>query len=252
MTCDSIRPLLEAHADGELDLVRQLEVEAHLAACPACAAAAAALAARRAALRGALPRFPAPAALRGRVLAGLRAAEPVPASAKVVRFPVWAPAALAAALAAAALLGFSWGSHQSRSAARFAEAFGDHARSLQAGHLVDVVSTDQHTVKPWFMGKLDFSPPVLDLASSGFPLAGGRLERIDGRAAAALVFHRRLHVVNLLIWPADAGPATTREEQANGFNAASWSQGGLNFLAVSEIPMADLETFAAAYRSQAR
>jgi anti-sigma factor RsiW len=170
----------------------------------------------------------------------------------VVRFPVWAPAALAASLAAAALLGFSWGSHRARSDARFAEAFGDHARSLQAGHLVDVVSTDQHTVKPWFMGKLDFSPPVLDLASSGFPLAGGRLERIDGRAAAALVFHRRLHVVNLLIWPADAGPATTREEQANGFNAASWSQGGLNFLAVSDIPMTDLETFAAAYRSQAR
>jgi anti-sigma factor RsiW len=251
MTCEAIRPLLEAHSDGELDLVRQLEVETHLAGCPACAAAAAALAARRAALRESLPRFAAPAGLRGQVLAQWRPAAPAPAPAKVIRFPVWNLAAMAAALAAAALLGFAWGSHRSRAEARFAEAFGAHARSLQEGHLVDVVSTDQHTVKPWFTGKLDFSPPVFDLASAGYPLAGGRLERMEGRAAAALVFHRRLHVINLLVWPADAGAATEREEHVQGYNAATWSQGGLNFLAVSEIPMTDLEAFAAAYRAQA-
>jgi anti-sigma factor RsiW len=113
---------------------------------------------------------------------------------------------------------------------------------------MDVVSTDQHTVKPWFIGRLDFSPPVLDLADRGFPLAGGRLERLDGQNAAALIFHRRLHSINLFVWPATKGQVAEGRAGESGFQAESWSQGGLNFLAVSEIPATELADFTAEYR----
>ena len=114
---------------------------------------------------------------------------------------------------------------------------------------MDVVSTDRHTVKPWFAGKLDFSPPVVDLADAGFPLAGGRLDEIDGRTAAALVFRRRLHAINVFIWPA-SGSAAPGSASANGYAARGWTQGGLNFLAVSEIPASDLEQFAQDFRKR--
>jgi anti-sigma factor RsiW len=129
------------------------------------------------------------------------------------------------------------------------DAISDHVRSLQAQHLTDVASTDQHTVKPWFAGKLDFSPPVVDLASAGFPLTGGRLEHLDGRPAAALVFHRRQHAINLFIWPAGAGVLSPRSTERDGYNATTWSHAGLNFLAVSEIPATELKQFADAFRA---
>ena len=125
----------------------------------------------------------------------------------------------------------------------------DHARSLRAEHLVDVASTDQHTVKPWFAGKLDFAPPVADLASVGFPLAGGRLEQVEGRPAAALVFHRRTHAINLFIWPAAGGTLAAHRSGHNGYHTECWSQGSLNFFAVSEIPAAELAQFADAFRA---
>jgi anti-sigma factor RsiW len=254
MNCSEVRPLLEAHADGELDLVRQLEIEAHVQSCPACAAQANAIAARREALRQSLPRFGAPAVLRGAVLALARSG-----SAPAAQRPDFRPAALghlaylggiAAAVAACLFTGYAWGTTRARSHALLDEAVSGHVRSLQAGHLMDVVSTDQHTVKPWFVGKLDFSPPVVDLSSDGFPLAGGRLEQIDGRPAAALVFHRRLHTINLFIWPAAAGAMPSRTGAEKGYNAEGWSQGGMNFLAVSEIPASDLAQFTAAYRAR--
>jgi anti-sigma factor RsiW len=128
------------------------------------------------------------------------------------------------------------------------EVFAEHVRSLQAGHLTDVVSTDRHTVKPWFAGKVDFSPPVVDLADIGFPLGGGRLDEIDGRAAAALVFHRRLHAINVFIWPAPGGTPAPRRGDRDGYSAIGWTRDGLNFLAVSEIPGADLGQFVAEFR----
>jgi anti-sigma factor RsiW len=159
---------------------------------------------------------------------------------------------MAASIAFALLIGFAWGSMRARGKALFGEAISDHVRSLQAGHLMDVVSTDQHTVKPWFIGKLDFSPPVVDLADAGFPLAGGRLERIDGRPAAALVFHRRLHSINVFVWPATDGQVPARDGKGYGYNALSWSQGGLNFLAVSEISAAELGQFVPEYRERTK
>jgi anti-sigma factor RsiW len=118
--------------------------------------------------------------------------------------------------------------------------------------LTDVASTDQHTVKPWFAGKLDFAPPVIDLASSGFPLIGGRLEHFDGRTAAALVFHRRQHAINLFIWPADAVAVASSQAERDGYHVETWSRDGFNFVAVSEIPAAELSQFTDDFRSAQR
>jgi anti-sigma factor RsiW len=132
------------------------------------------------------------------------------------------------------------------------DAIGDHVRALQADHLMDVASTDQHTVKPWFAGRLDFSPPVVDLASAGFPLVGGRLERLGGHTAAALVFRRRQHVINLFIWPSDATTPAGHPRQREGYHLTAWTAGDLSFLAVSEIPSEELAQFADEFRAAAR
>ena len=251
MDCDEIRPLLEAYSDGELDLVRQIGLEAHLGACPGCALRARAIEARRDALRDSIPRFAAPQHLRERIRASIRAESAPAAPAARRRAPViafWNLGGLAASFALALFIGYTWGNARARTNSLLDEAISDHIRSLQAGHLMDVVSTDQHTVKPWFIGRLDFSPPVADLADAGFPLAGGRLEHIDGRPAAALVFKRRLHSINLFVWPAAGGGVAARQGAENGYNAETWSRAGLNFLAVSEISAAELGQFAGEYR----
>jgi anti-sigma factor RsiW len=252
MNCDESRPLLDAYADGELDIVRHIELEAHLKACPACLLRYEAINARRARIRDTMPRFPASQALREKIHASLRAEAQKAARQGPLRFPVgwqwWNLAGLAASVTVALLAGYSWGGHRSRSAAVADEAIAEHMRSLQASHLMDVISTDRHTVKPWFAGKLDFSPPVVDLADIGFPLAGGRLDQIDGHTAAALVFRRRLHAINVFVWPARDATPPPGSANASGFSAQGWEQGGLNFLAVSEIPAADLEQFVGEFR----
>jgi anti-sigma factor RsiW len=256
MNCNDIRPLLEARSDGELDLVRQLELEAHLRACPDCALRAQGIDARRNALRDSLPRIAAPPQFREKIRALLRAEES-PSSPRATRRPpvqraLWNLGGIAASIALALLIGYNLGNARAHANSLLDEAISEHVRSLQASHLMDVASTDQHTVKPWFAGKLDFSPPVADLADTGYPLAGGRLEHIDGRPAAALIFHRRLHAINLFIWPATNGPVQEYRRGKDGYNAEGWSQGGLNFLAVSEIPAAELGQFAEAYRGRVK
>jgi anti-sigma factor RsiW len=254
MNCNDIRPLLEVYSDGELDAVRQHELEAHLRVCPDCALHMKGIEARRDALRASIPRFPAPPDFRERIHASLQAeratATPQPSRSSAIPWTFWNLGGVAASLAFALLIGYGWGKAHARTDSLLDEAISDHVRSLQAGHLMDVASTDQHTVKPWFVGKLDFSPPVVDLADAGYPLAGGRLERMDGRAAAALVFHRRLHIINLFVWPASGGTSATWHGGNSGYHAEGWSAAGLNFLAVSEIPSAELEQFDALYRSR--
>jgi anti-sigma factor RsiW len=250
MTCHETRALLEADADGELDLVRHLELEAHIRACPECARTADAIRARREALRSALPRFAAPPRLVESIRASLGAPAPLPARRPPLRWLGWNAMGLAASLALAVVGGYSWGRAHERGDGLLREAVADHVRSLQGDHLMDVVSTDQHTVKPWFIGKLDFSPPVVDLADAGFPLVGGRLEHLDGRAAAALVFKRRQHAINLFVWPADGGGVPAPRGSGSGYNVTAWSRNGLNFLAVSEIPAAELGQFASAFRER--
>jgi anti-sigma factor RsiW len=254
MNCDESHSLLEAYADGELDLVRHVELEAHLKGCPACLRRSEGIAARRMRIRDALPRFQASQGLRESIHAALRTEARKSAGQRPIRFPAgwqhWNLAGLAASVTLALLAGYSWGNHRARSASVAEEGFAEHARSLQASHLMDVISTDRHTVKPWFAGKLNFSPPVVDLADIAFPLAGGRLDQIDGHTAAALVFHRRLHVINVFVWPANEAISPPSSASESGFNAQSWTQGGLIFLAVSEIPMADLDQFTGEFKKR--
>ncbi len=118
-----------------------------------------------------------------------------------------------------------------------------HVRSLIGTHLLDVVSTDRHTVKPWFNGKLDFSPDVRDFASDGFPLIGGRIEYVSGRTAAALVYHRRQHVINVFTWPSSPDDAKESHFSRNGYNELEWTNGSMTYWAVSDVALADLQKF---------
>jgi anti-sigma factor RsiW len=125
------------------------------------------------------------------------------------------------------------------------EVMNAHLRSLQEGHAMDVVSTDQHTVKPWFTGKVSFAVPVRDFAAEGFPLAGGRLELLDGRPAAALVYRRRAHVLNLFVQDAPgAASASPERARSRGYGCWRWTQGGLRFWLVGDVAEDELELFA--------
>ena len=158
--------------------------------------------------------------------------------------------ALAAALALAVSLGGSFAIRQfARSRAigetdSVAEAVvGGHVRALRDARLFDVRSSDQHTVKPWFLGKLDFSPPVEDLTSIGFPLVGGRLDRVRGQPVATLVYQRRLHPISLSIWPAADGEVADDARSVLGFQVRHWTRNGMSFWAVSDVNDAELSEF---------
>ena len=130
------------------------------------------------------------------------------------------------------------------------EAVSDHVRSLQVNHLMDVASTDQHTVKPWFAGKLDYSPQVIDLASSGYPLIGGRLDVLDHRYVAAIIYQRRQHYINLFTWPADKSPLGNKDYEQNNYHVLGWTKNGMNYLAVSELGEKELREFAEMIKNQ--
>ena len=248
MSCDTVHPLLHGYADGELDLVRSLEVERHLAGCPACAGALRRIETLRAALQDAPLYRPAPEALRGRVRAALRREYRGRGVFPGLRMAV--PVAVAA-LVLVALLGWGaarWLAAPAGGELLAREALDDHLRSLQTGELLAVESSDRHTVKPWFAGRLDFSPPVKDLADHGFALAGGRVDYLDGRPAAALVYRRRQHVVTLFVRPGGTDDLAPRTQSRQGYHVHHWTQGGLAFWAVSDLNEGELEDFAALVR----
>jgi anti-sigma factor RsiW len=233
--------LLGGLIDGELDAANTALVEAHVARCEACGEQLDRLQATRNLLRSDGVRQSAPEALANRI-AGL--AELQPKVANDNRLVRWlgpgAVGALAAALAMVMVLPSSTQTIVDQ------ELVSSHVRSLQPGHLTDVQTTNQHIVKPWFNGRIDFAPPVPELADRGFPLAGGRLDSINGKTVAAIVYHRRLHTVNVFIWP--ARNAHERLFQKDGFAVTQWSQAGLRFAAISDIPPSELRQFEQLYR----
>lgn len=247
MTCDSVRDLIHALVDDELDAARRSDVESHISGCIGCAEAHHKLAELRRSIRGDAPYFKAPDQLAARIRVSLRSA----ARAEQPRRVPWAWISAAASLAFAAALAWGIVVLRSKSVDRdllAQEIVSSHVRSLMPGHLLDVPSSDQHTVKPWFAGKLDFSPKVKDLSPSGFPLTGGRLDYIEQRPVAALVFHRRQHIINLFVWPSPKALSGGPVFSMNGFNIIQWADGGLTYWAVSDLNGDDLREFVRLYR----
>ena len=228
--------LLGALVDGELDAANVALVEAHVARCEGCREELARLEAMQRLLASDGVRYSAPAPLADRIAA---LPELTPPAANRNWIPAWlAPGAVGALAATLAMVAFVPPSTESMLDAQLVSS---HVRSLQPGHLTDVQTTNQHIVKPWFNGRIDFAPPVPELADEGFPLAGGRLDSVNGKTVAAIVYHRRLHTVNLYVWP--EADSRGRSLVKDGFAVEEWSRGGLRFAAVSDIPSAELKQF---------
>jgi anti-sigma factor RsiW len=229
--------LLGGLVDNELDAANVAMVEAHVARCEGCREELERLQGLRNLLRSDGVRHTASDSLVRRVAALPELA--APRAANDNRLMRWlgpgVVGALAASLAMVTLLPPGADSVVDQ------EIVSSHVRSLQPGHLTDVQTTNQHIVKPWFNGRIDFSPPVPELADQGFPLAGGRLDSINGKTVAAIVYHRRLHTVNLFVWP--ARDAAERSFVKDGFAVKEWSRNGLRFAAVSDIAPAELQQF---------
>lgn len=238
MNHDQIRELLHAYSDGELDLVNAREVEQHMRSCGECRAMEEQIRALHVALTNDAPTYRAPARLRRNVRAALRRE----ARADEEKFSPWLIFATGAAFAAA-ILGLVLfqtiaASHEN---AIVDQVTANHVRSLLATHLVDIASSDQHTVKPWFDGKVDFAPEVHDFATNGFPLVGGRLDYLGGKTVVALVYQRNKHPINVFVTPASnsrdtAASATT----LRGYNILSWTRHEMNYWAVSDLNQAEL------------
>jgi anti-sigma factor RsiW len=247
MTCDEAEILLHALIDGELDAGHAREVEAHVAGCAACAASLAAYRQMSQQIARADLRYAAPPALRRRIEASLPKAQvrdqgPSQAPSRRGVLKGFALGSAVSALAATGLVAIVLRNDDEQRV--MSEVVSAHLRSLQAGHLTDVISTDQHTVKPWFNGRLDVSPPVIDLTAQGFTLVGGRLDYIDGRSIGAVVYRRRQHVINLFVaQTTNIEHRAAKIETIQGFNIRRWSDRGLNYWAVSDIGADELAEF---------
>lgn len=265
MEHDEAFELLPAYLDQELGVAEAMAMERHVSGCAQCQAELAEQKAASAGLRRAGTYYRAPAGLAARIDAGLRQSR-APDRSLAARFFERLRAALGTGAGAAAwtrlgavaasVLMLLWSaglylslpSEQDRLAQ---ELVASHVRSLQVEHLSDVASSDKHTVKPWFNGKLDFSPPVIDLTAQEFALEGGRLDYVDGRSVAVLVYRHRKHPINLYIWPVAQADASPQAQDRLGYHLVSWTAGGMKFWVVSDLALAELEDFVTMIRSKA-
>ncbi|MBX4907583.1 MULTISPECIES: anti-sigma factor [Rhizobium] len=256
--CPEWRVMLHGFVDGELDSDHAAQFEDHLAACTDCRAEVERVQAVREIIDQDGVKWRPPEALRSHVLSMLSFEQattsglPLPLRVAgwrraLVFFRQWS---FVPSLAALAVGAFLFVNAPSQTALLQEQILSSHIRSMMADHLTDVLTSDQHTVKPWFNGKLDFSPPVSDLSKDGFPLIGGRVDYLGGRAVAALVYRRHGHVINLFVWPAGSAAETTAVH--DGYNMEQWSDGGLVFSAISDVAAGDLAEFEALFRKAAR
>ena len=247
--CADRLAMLGALADGELDAGNTMTIEGHVETCEGCRVHVTRLTALKAAMAHSSLGYPAPPSLRSRLMRELnRTAAPKPREAWSGRWrlPTWLAGGAIGALAAALVLAVTPSLVAPSLSAQLVDG---HIRSLQALHLVDVQTSDRHVVKPWFNGKINFAPPVVELADVGFPLVGGRLDVIDTRTVAALVYRRRAHVINLFVWPGQGAlPSLGRHRQ--GYSLLRWSHAGLVYWAVSDIDPSELEVFHLAFAAR--
>jgi anti-sigma factor RsiW len=246
--CEGFDIQLSAYVDGELEELGVAGVEAHLKECPACAGRVEGERRLRAAFRTHLAPLRAPEHLRADVRDAIAGAGGKPGGSGKPGTRLFGAAqwlALAATIAVAVLGGREWAlwSVSRQTAPLEAELVTAHVRSLQLSHLTDVPSSDHHTVKPWFAGKLDYSPPVPELDSLGFRLIGGRLDYVRDRPTAVLVYGRRQHIINLFLWPSGDSTAATKVETDRGYNSVHGAGGGIAYWAISDLDVAELRKF---------
>lgn len=245
MNCADAQNLIHAYADGELELLKSLELDQHLKSCPVCAQMLSNHHGLRSALKDESLYHKAPRELQSRIHSALRKADK--SERKQRNLVSWSWLNTGAALALVAVL--AWIVVPLLSVRPVddrveKEIVSNHVRSLLADHLTDVASSDQHTVKPWFTGKLDFSPPVEDFAGQGFPLIGARLDYLENKTVAALVYRHRQHYINLFVWPADDEAVTAAKVLSRqGYQTIHWSQSSMRFWAVSELNKDELQEF---------
>src|SRR5438876_8226422 len=228
--------------DGELDPLKNLEIEKHLQHCAVCSQSYKADQALQTAVKTGAQYFPASADLRKRIQTSVRQ---VGKSQRTLPVMPWRWLAVAASVVFVVILAWALiprGFDAEQLVAQ--EVVSSHVRSLMVNHVADVMSSDQHTVKPWFTGKLDFSPPVKDLAKEGFPLVGGRLDYLDNRPVAALVYQRQNHLINLFIWSApDDTHVNLRALMRQGYHLFHWSKSGMTYWAISDLNETALQEF---------
>lgn len=237
MTCEQVQELIHAYIDGELDLLRNVEIEGHLGECEICHAEEREHSNLRILVQEGAKYFVAPDVLKQRI--------EVNTSVTGLNSIRWLAAAAAVILTLSGVLLWMIVSTRSHSTDLLAqEIVSSHIRSMMLDHLVDVPSSDQHTVKPWFNGKLDFAPDVKDFATQGFPLTGGRLDYIDNRTVAALVYQRRKHSINLFIWSTQGlNDQPAQHLSQAGYNIIHWTKSGTTYWAISDVNSIDLTEF---------
>jgi anti-sigma factor RsiW len=244
--CTDAQTLIESYVDGELDVVHTVEIERHLGDCRICSPMHQDAIELRSRIREEVPYFRASPDLQQRIRAIAREKR-AETSRSLVRLWAWSGAIAAVVLFTVITVGLvRRASESSREQMITQEIVADHLRSLMANHLTDITSTDQHNVKPWFNGKLDFAPPVNDFAAEGFPIVGGRLDYLEGRPVAALVYQRRLHPINLFVWAtAEKYSDKPTRQTRQGYTILFWSRDGMTYCAISDLATDEMQTFAA-------
>jgi anti-sigma factor RsiW len=251
MDCTDARELLDGYLDDELDAAHAAQVARHLNSCEACRAAHAAAVRLRAAVRDHAPRYRAPAQLRASIVAATGGKTAAAREHRWLRPGEWLR--LGASFAFAVVLAWSVTYHFVKPSAADLltdQVLSAHVRGVLSGRPIDVASSDRHTVKPWLSARLDFSPPVADFAQQGFALSGGRLDYLDGRPIAVLVYQYRNHVISAFVWPdAGADEAGTERESVKGYHVARWSAGGFRHYVVSDLEEEQLARFVVLLRA---
>ena len=249
MNCDEVRRFLDAYVDGELDLTHQLDVETHLTGCPDCQEAADQIANFSSLVRMDMEVYDAPRGLKSKIRTSLRK-ESEPKFAWFFEYS--RPLAYATAvLVLSFALAWAWVTlSPSKDQDLVAEAISNHSRSLMVSHLVDCRSSDLQTVRPWFNGKLDYSPPVVELNQAGYTLVGGRVDILENRPVAAIVYQRGKQIINLFVWPATRRKIDMDVRSERGYQFCGWNQAGLNYLCISEMSGDDLEKFEDQFRER--
>ena len=269
MNCDQIKSLMDGYVDGELDALTNQQIELHLRDCDRCRQMYETQRNLVQTVAATAPYYTAPPGLRATIQNSLRETAP---GKRLQRGPgkppwpghteqrqsrgldirrQWPWLAAAAALVAAAVIAFTLAPRRDADQFLATQLIASHVRSLMANHLTDVASSDQHTVKPWLDAKLDFAPAVVDLGTDGFPLVGGRLDYLNNRPVAALIYQRRKHFINLFVWPVESGSAgASRMITHQGYQLLHWIDSDFNYWAVSDVNQTDLQTFKQLFEKQ--